>query len=579
MIVTPRVYLKPLQSKTPTPMTRRAITLAIAAAVLLLHGGAAVVGFATEKNNKALHVHFQGLVDTRAHALPYAAPLPFAAAGPVLHVDVALASRKPTVQKAFFEAMLSDEATFRATAPSGYRFPYVLCGPQASAKAARREISEASGPSHRTQVVYSSRSLDVACWKGYLQALDAAALEASASFFHVAPVPKVAKLAPGLVQRRELSKDGGGPPVERLTIHPLAFSQGITVFFDPSASRDARVVASRIWNETFYGLASGSAAGKSFVPSAWTKSADDTAPWATVNAAEVDCSSVLAVNVENTFEGLGVLQLKFETLAGEETSDGCLIVALLHLASSSEVAGLEITKKMRLQGHPEKIEATPKPRLRSAKGRELDGSASGVGVLNYVAVTALQSGDSSKPYPFWGVGINGSDQYVQVTDTGFDDASCFLRDTDASKSVLKGPFNFDVQLARSTYDSPITDTSRRKIVQYIEVSSSDDTYKYDYVDGHGTHVAGTVAGRLASDGNNVEVKNYYSDCSDYSGSCSSLFCATCTYSNYCDGMCGFLDNEDFSGMAPSAKIMVSDCIFGVDFILFLSHTNNVLQGV
>jgi subtilisin family serine protease len=276
---------------------------------------------------------------------------------------------------------------------------------------------------------------------------------------------------------------------------------------------------------------------------------------------------------------LGVLQLKFETLAGEETSDGCLIVALLHLASSSEVAGLEITKKMRLQGHAEKIEAARNPRLRSAKGRELDGSASGVGVLNYVAVTALQSGDSSKPYPFWSVGINGSDQYVQVTDTGFDDASCFLRDTDASKSVLKGPFNFDVQLARSTYDSPITDTSRRKIVQYIEVSSSDDTYKYDYVDGHGTHVAGTVAGRLASDGNNVEVKNYYSDCSDYSGSCSSLFCATCTYSNYCDGMCGFLDNEDFSGMAPSAKIMVSDCIFGVDFILFLSHTNNVLQGV
>ena len=147
-----------------------------------------------------------------------------------------------------------------------------------------------------------------------------------------------------------------------------------------------------------------------------------------------------------------------------------------------------------------------------------------------------------------------------MTDTGFDDASCFLRDTDASKSVLKGPFNFDVQLARSTYDSPITDLSRRKIVQYIKVSTSSDTYGYDYEDGHGTHVAGTVAGLLSNRADNVAVKNYLSSCSDYSSECNTYFCATCPYANYCDGMCGFLDDEDFTGMAPSTKIMVESCI-------------------
>ena len=104
-----------------------------------------------------------------------------------------------------------------------------------------------------------------------------------------------------------------------------------------------------------------------------------------------------------------------------------------------------------------------------------------------------------------------------------------------------------VQVARSAYESPTTDTSFRKVVQYISYPSQDDAYGYDYAAGHGTHVAGTVVGSVARDGDYddalaqlEECGNYYdmsvddSSCADYSSSCSNMFCATCTYAGYCD---------------------------------------------
>jgi hypothetical protein len=529
---------------------------------LLVNEGAAASSAKSISNENSLHAHFQGIVDKQANTFSHASPLPLAAAGPILHVDLDLVSRKPTVRASFFDALLEDETATRAAAASDSRFPYVLCGPQSSSSKARREISAASGPSHRTQVVYSSRLLDVACWKGRLRSADAKTLESSDSFFHIAPIPKISKLAPGLVQRLDARhQDGDDRLKERLAIHTLAFSQGITVYFDMSSTQDERRALYHHWIGTKYGLAVATATEESFVPTTWAKRTADAAPWVDKNAAALECSSVLSVNSVQKYAGLGSLTLGFELLTKEEVTDGaCFIAALNHIASFSEVTGFEITKKMRTLGQLDKSKAG---RLRGHAldtGDELESSFANFGVLNNVAVTALQSGDSNKPYPFWNAGIDGSNQYVQVTDTGFDDASCFLRDTDASKSVLKGPFDFDVQLLRSTYDSPITNFTRRKIVQYIEGSNSSDTYAYDYKDGHGTHVAGTVAGLLASDTNNVTVIDSYSLCSDYSTMCDTYFCATCPYPNYCDGMCGFLDDEDFTGMAPSTKIMVESCI-------------------
>jgi len=528
-------------------------------AALLLFRVATAVDDNHAVNDKVLHAHFRGLIDKQAHTLKSATPLPLAAAGPILRVDLKLASHKPAAQAAFFDAMLQDESNFRTAAPGGTRFPYVLCGPQSTSKSARRSISTASGPLHRTQVTYSSKPLDVACWKGYLQSSDAAALEASDLFFHVAPLPKISKLAPGLVQRLQARKSSGGVTEERLAVHQLALSQGITVFFNSGSSRNERTAAAREWSKKAHGLSVGAAARESFVPSKWAKSTEASNPWVAANTAELDCSSVLAISPAAEYDGFGSLLLKFQARSsGEESVGACVIKALMHVASSSEVAGLEVTKKFHLEGH-EKSKVENLMSLQSKQVRELESSLGGsVEALNYVAATALQSADSSKPSPFWDAGIDGTNQYVQVTDTGFDDASCFFRNTDASASVLKGPFNFDVQIARSTYSSPVTDLTRRKIVQYIQVATTSEDYGYDYQDGHGTHVAGTVAGKVASDANTVTIQDYAgSSCYSYPMSyCDLLFCPTCDYPHYCDAMCGFLGNETFTGMAPSAKIMV-----------------------
>mgnify|MGYP002214581036 CR=1 FL=1 len=68
------------------------------------------------------------------------------------------------------------------------------------------------------------------------------------------------------------------------------------------------------------------------------------------------------------------------------------------------------------------------------------------------------SGSALGATPLWDIGINGTGQFVQVTDTGFDDASCFLR---GDAGYGNGASLEQVQ--RSTWSSPVTDFSKRKV--------------------------------------------------------------------------------------------------------------------
>jgi subtilisin family serine protease len=71
-------------------------------------------------------------------------------------------------------------------------------------------------------------------------------------------------------------------------------------------------------------------------------------------------------------------------------------------------------------------------------------------------------------------------QVVGVSDTGLDDRSCYFIDPSKSKDIR-----------RSTITDPFVDLDRRKVVQYSHLSVADTE---DLTAGHGTHVAGTVAG-------------------------------------------------------------------------------------
>ena len=79
-------------------------------------------------------------------------------------------------------------------------------------------------------------------------------------------------------------------------------------------------------------------------------------------------------------------------------------------------------------------------------------------VLNLLIYSFALSDSALGATPLWDIGINGTGQFVQVTDTGFDDASCFLR---GDAGYGNGASLEQVQ--RSTWSSPVTDFSKRKV--------------------------------------------------------------------------------------------------------------------
>ena len=90
---------------------------------------------------------------------------------------------------------------------------------------------------------------------------------------------------------------------------------------------------------------------------------------------------------------------------------------------------------------------------------------------------AKQPVDSSKQMnPYSAAGLLGAGVLVGVGDTGLDQNSCYFLDS-------TGP------VKAGTSGDPITDFKKRKVVQYTAFGD-----KSDYTEGHGTHVAGTVAG-------------------------------------------------------------------------------------
>jgi len=86
----------------------------------------------------------------------------------------------------------------------------------------------------------------------------------------------------------------------------------------------------------------------------------------------------------------------------------------------------------------------------------------------------ITQSDQRDSRPFFDVGLNGEGQVVQVSDTGLDLDNCYFNDASNGNIIKDGR----------------VDLSKRKVVQYVSYGDSRESNI-----GHGTHVAGTVAGK------------------------------------------------------------------------------------
>lgn len=106
-------------------------------------------------------------------------------------------------------------------------------------------------------------------------------------------------------------------------------------------------------------------------------------------------------------------------------------------------------------------------------------------LFNYRARSIQQSakvGSDKNSAPYTAKGLLGTGQIGAVADTGADVQSCYLIDKNGNV-----PF--------SEISKPIYDKSRRKVIAYVYRANTGD--KLDVKEGHGSHVAGTIAGAIA----------------------------------------------------------------------------------
>ena len=207
------------------------------------------------------------------------------------------------------------------------------------------------------------------------------------------------------------------------------------------------------------------------------------------------CTERVSATLRNTGDdATGPMRIAFKVLSpsfsssasssASEADQACVLAALAFLAAQPEVSALEVAPPMKLlaavpgtgpagrlgaplkpaqQGrgakdlarvnaafeaaHP----ARPTRKARSASEASADGRRAHRS-LNYVAKTALET-DQFRDVAL----IDGTGQLVQVTDTGFDDASCFLRDTGA-EVALAGGFNADFMVRTNAPEKKSHDT-------------------------------------------------------------------------------------------------------------------------
>lgn len=168
---------------------------------------------------------------------------------------------------------------------------------------------------------------------------------------------------------------------------------------------------------------------------------------------------------KNPETDMSLLNVEFKTTGNSEDDVGCMRTLSLAIAAHPNVCSLETRERVSTQNQ---------------------------------VITWLTQSELENKRPFFDVGLDGSGQIVAVSDTGVDVNSCYFSDA-------------NVRAGRRM------NMNARKLTQYVDFVDDRD---YEY--GHGTHVAGTVAGKRSdapgmADGVAPGAKLAFMDIGDSSG--------------------------------------------------------------
>jgi len=172
---------------------------------------------------------------------------------------------------------------------------------------------------------------------------------------------------------------------------------------------------------------------------------------------------------------------------GIESQHGCVsMLSNLLVTASSSGSGITVTAKIGDEFGSRACQLSLLAGLASSPEVCVVTAIPEVATRNVDAQWIVQSGVQNYR-PLFDVGLSGRGQIVAVSDSGLDTDNCYF--WDASGDIAK--------------DGSV-DLTRRKVVQYANFVDTSDRFN-----GHGTHIAGSIAGRKARNG--VDVSNGLAD--------------------------------------------------------------------
>lgn len=154
-------------------------------------------------------------------------------------------------------------------------------------------------------------------------------------------------------------------------------------------------------------------------------------------------------------------------------------------------------------------------------------------LFNHAMKGQVQSG-TPRVEPYSEAGLTGKGQIVAVCDSGIDDLSCFFAEESCAPDAAD---HSGCLIPRDGTPYP----NRRKLIQYTPYADTTD-----YVAGHGTHVAGTVAGK------SIAFDNFENGCESANGIASDAKLILQDIGDEVGGLAGYDNITLYKDILPNA---------------------------